>query len=72
MRQSADCSNLHILRFYTKLMTEAYLVLGSQDLELHSCRYYSILIQKVQILLQKLSHAVYVFLFMLSTSCLCT
>ena len=42
-------------------------MLGSQDMEFYSCRYYGTLVQKLQILLQKLSPAVYMFLFMLST-----
>ena len=39
-----------------------HLVSMGQDLELHSHRYCSILVQKVQIFLQKLSHAVNMFL----------
>ena len=58
MRPVANCINQHIFCFWTKLITEVYLVSGSQDLELHSHRYESILAQKIQILLQKLSHAV--------------
>ena len=67
IRQLADCSNLRILRFCAKLITNVCLVSWSQDLELPSRKYKSILVQKVPILLQKLSHAVYMFLFMLST-----
>ena len=50
----ADFSNSLILCFCTKLVTEVHLVSERQDLELHSHRYLSIFVQKVQILLQKL------------------
>ena len=39
MGELADYSNLHILRFWLKLITEMYSVSGSQDMELHSPRY---------------------------------
>ena len=39
MKQSADCSNLHILRIGTKLIPEVHLVSGRNDFELQSYRY---------------------------------
>ena len=67
MKQSADCSNEHILHFCLKLITEEYSVSRNLDLELHSGRYPSILVQNVQILLKKTFLLGLQVFFMLST-----